>query len=161
MAYKNKTYVAFHYGKKGITGDGDKSYYYTLEMWRRNDKIDFSFYDAHEITNIMEKSGEQTIKSSLQERLRNTKIMILLMGEKSKNRPWVKWELEQAISRDIPLIVVDVTRKSNEINHDLLPKCLIDYKFAYTYFEKDRIVEAMDKWFERHSKVDLGKHEKY
>lgn len=162
MAYKNKTYVAFHYGEKGNMKDGDKKYYYLMEAWRDSDHIDFDFYDAHDITNLMATSNNETIKASLQERLRNTKVMVFLMGEKSKTRPWVVWELEQAISRKIPIVIVDVTRDSHEWNSRLIPDSLkADYPVAYTYFEKDRIKKAIAEWPSKHPTADGSKFTKF
>ncbi len=161
MAYKNKTYVAFHYGKAGNFNDGDKHYYHLMDAWSENEKMDFEFYNAHEINRIMSSSLDSTIESSLQERLRNTKLMILLMGQESKNRRWVKWELEQAIAREIPILVVDVTRKSNEINIGLLPDCLFKHRFGYTYYDQGKIQSGMKDWMTRHSSVQMGHHLTY
>lgn len=78
MAYRNKVYVCVEY-------DSDKNYYNTLKMWDKNDKFDFNFFNAHELNIIMHFSGEDAIKRKLRERLNNTKLMVVLIGERTKN----------------------------------------------------------------------------
>jgi len=109
----------------------------------------------------METSNDDTIRRSLSERLDNTKVMVFLMGTQSKFRDWIIWELEAAIKRDIPIIVVDVVRAGNDLNMNLLPKCLIPYKFGHTFYEKDKIIAALRDWPDRHAKISLKHHWKY
>lgn len=50
---------------------------------------------------------EQTIKTKLRERLKHTKIMLVLVGENTKNlHRFVRWEQEIALSMDIPIVAV-------------------------------------------------------
>ena len=45
-------------------------------------------------------------------RLKNTKIFVLLVGEKTKYLyKYVKWEIEQALSLNLPIIVVNLNGK--------------------------------------------------
>lgn len=78
MAYRNKTYVAFD-------GDTDIKYYRTMQMWKQNDNTDFNFYDAHDLNNAMDTSTEETIKRKLRERMSNSKVFVLLVGEGTRN----------------------------------------------------------------------------
>ncbi len=96
--YTNKTYVAFD-------ADNDIRYYRLMQAWKKNDNTSFNFYDAHDLNNLMSYSSEETIKAKLAERLRNTKVFILLVGNTTKNLyKFVRWEVEQAIKRNIPII---------------------------------------------------------
>jgi hypothetical protein len=61
MAYRNKIYVAFD-------ADNDIRYYRLMQAWKQNDNTNFNFYDAHDLTNIMPWSTEESIKASLRER---------------------------------------------------------------------------------------------
>lgn len=93
MAYRNKVYVS-------MDADNDLRYYNLMRAWRQNDYTPFDFYDAHDINNIYDKS-EASIKAGLQERFRNTKVFVLLVGEHTKYLyKYVRWEIEQAIKRD-------------------------------------------------------------
>ena len=104
MAYRNKVYVS-------MDADNDLRYYYLMKAWKQNDYSSFNFYDAHDINNIYDKS-EASIKAGLQERFRNTKVFVLLVGEHTKYLyKYVRWEIEQAIKREIPCIVVNLNGK--------------------------------------------------
>ena len=63
MSYRNKTYVAF--------ASENIRYYRLMEAWRENDKIDFNFYDAHDLYISLDTSKPETIKRNLRERLKN------------------------------------------------------------------------------------------
>lgn len=70
MSYRNKTYVAF--------ASENISYYYLMEAWRDNDKIDFGFYDAHDLFKSLDTSKPETIKTNLRQRMKNAKQIVLL-----------------------------------------------------------------------------------
>ena len=104
MAYRNKTYVCFD-------ADNDMQYYKMLKMWNKNGKINFSFFDAHDLNTLWGKSTEETIKSKLRERLKNTKVMIVLIGEHTKYlHKFVGWEIEYAIKNNIPIIAYSCSK---------------------------------------------------
>lgn len=88
MAYANRTYVCFD-------ADTDILYYRLMTAWKENDKIEFNFHNAHEINNLRDGSSEETIKAKLRERLKNTKVLVVLIGENNKNLfKYVKWEID-------------------------------------------------------------------
>ena len=70
MAYRNKTYICFD-------ADNDIHYYNLMKAWKASKKIDFDFYNAHEINTIRDTNQEQTIKRKLRERLQNAKILMV------------------------------------------------------------------------------------
>ena len=98
MAYRNKTYVAFD-------GDNDMSYYRMMTAWSANENVSFNFYNAHDLNSARDTSSEQQIKRQLRERMKNSKLFILLVGEKTKNLyKFVRWEIEQALVMELPII---------------------------------------------------------
>jgi MTH538 TIR-like domain (DUF1863) len=139
MAYANKTYVAFD-------ADSDIRYYRLMQAWKHNDNTSFNFYDAHDLTNIMKWSSEESIKSSLQERLRNTKVFIILVGEKTKFlNKFVRWEIEQAIKRDLPIIVVNLNGQ-RELDRNLCPPILKEELALHVSFNQKIIEKAINDW---------------
>lgn len=153
MAYRNKYYVAFYY-------DDDKNYYHTLEMWQARRDINFDFYNAHDINNIKKTSNEDTIKRNLRERLDNTKLMILLIGNNTKYRDWVKWEVEQAITRNIPILVVSLNKDINP-DFNLLPSELFKYKIGYSIFELESMRNGINNYPDFYSSQQLGYYQRY
>lgn len=154
MAYRNKTYVCFD-------GDNDIRYYNLMKAWKQNDNTDFDFYDAHDINNALDSSTEETIKRKLRERLNNTKIFVILLGEHTKYlTKFVKWEMEQAMSMNLPIIVVNLNQKRRK-DDDLYPNnTLKDYLTINISFNSRIMQYALENWemaFHKHQKNgDVG-----
>lgn len=102
MTYRNKIYVAFD-------ADEDMKYYTLLTARNANENIDFEMYNAHWLNNITDRANEDTIKLKLKERMKNSKLFILLVWEKTKFLyKYVRWEIEQAINQGLPIVVVNL-----------------------------------------------------
>ena len=101
LAYRNAVYVS-------MDADNDIRNYFLMKAWKQSDRSTFNFVDAHDINTILDAS-EESIKAGLQERFRGTKVFVLLVGESTKHLyKYVRWEIEQAIKRDLPRIVVNL-----------------------------------------------------
>lgn len=136
MAYRNKTYIAFD-------GDNDMRYYNLMKGWKENENIDFDFYNAHELTQAHDWAKIESIKASLRERLNNSKLFILLIGESTKRLTrFVEYEVETAIRQEIPIICVNLNGSREKDN--LAPSWLDDYPTIYVPFRKEIIKYAMD-----------------
>lgn len=141
MAYTNKTYVAFD-------ADNDMRYYRLMQARKHNDNTSFNFYDAHDLNNLMSRASEDTIKWKLNERLNNTKTFILLVWEKTKYLyKFVRWEIEQAIKKDIPIIVVNLNGKRS-IDWDNCPPLAKDNLSVHISFNQKIIEHAINnRWY--------------
>ncbi len=143
MAYTNKTYVCFD-------ADTDILYYNLMKAWKENDKIEFNFHNAHEINNLRDGSSEETIKAKLRERLKNTKVFVVLIGENTKNLfKYVRWEIEWAIENDIPIIAVNLN-KNRSIDYKLCPPILKDKLAIHVAFGQKIIGYALESWTLEH-----------
>jgi len=139
VTYTNKTYVAFD-------ADNDIRYYRLMQAWKKNNITSFNFYDAHDLNSLMSYSTEETIKAKLAERLRNTKVFILLVGDTTKNLyKFVRWEVEQAIKRNIPIIVVNLNGKRSK-DSNLCPAILNGELAIHISFNQKIIEYAIDEW---------------
>ncbi|MED4015770.1 TIR domain-containing protein [Sutcliffiella cohnii] len=139
MAYRNKTYVCFD-------ADMDMKYYRTLQMWKQNSKIDFSFSNAHELNKLMPYSSEETIKRKLRERMLNTKLLIVLIGEKTRDLyKYVRWEIELALKLDIPIIAVNLNKK-NRMDEDRCPPILRGRPVVHIPFTQRALIHAYSEW---------------
>lgn len=138
MSYKNKVYVSFD-------ADNDIKYYYLMKAWKQNDNTEFNFYDAHDINNNYDKS-EESIKASLEERFRNSRVFVLLVGEHTKYLyKYVRWEIEQAIKRRLPIIVVNINGK-RQIDYSLCPKILQEELAVHISFNAKILQHALENW---------------
>ena len=102
MPYRNKTYVCFD-------GDNDIHYYWLMRAWKQNDGLSFNFFDAHDLNTARDTSLTDSVKRQLRIRLKNSKILIVLIGEKTRYLyKFVRWEMEQAIALGLPIIGVNL-----------------------------------------------------
>lgn len=144
MAYRNKTYVCFD-------GDSDILYYYLMCAWKQNDNIAFDFYNAHDLNSARDSSQELSIKAQLNTRLMNSKVMIVLIGENTKNlHRFVRWEMEQAISRKMPIIAVNLNDKRS-LDVDRCPPIIREELVVHIPFNAQIIQYALENWPASHS----------
>jgi len=145
MAYRNKTYVCFD-------ADNDIHYYRLMQAWKENDRIAFDFQNAHEINNLRDGSSEETIKKKLRERLQNTKVLVVLIGDHTKNLyKYVRWEIEYAIEKNIPIIGVNLNKKKSR-DDELCPPILKDALAIHVPFGQKILDYALNNWPDSHEK---------
>jgi hypothetical protein len=144
MAYKNKTYVAFD-------ADSDIHYYRLMQAWKQNDNTYFDFfYDAHTINDIRSWSTEASIKQGLRERMLNSKVFVLLVGEKTRfQNTYVRWEIEQALKLDLPIIVVYVDG-ARSMDEKKCPLILRDKLAIHVSFNRAIMQYALEHWPAKH-----------
>lgn len=139
MPYRNKTFVSFD-------GDTDMRYYRLMQAWKQNDGIEFNFYNAHDINAARDTSQEASIKAQLAERMRNTKIFILLVGERTRYlTKFVKWEIEQAIIRSLPIIVVNLNGMRS-MDSARCPSLAKETLAVHISFNAKIMQHALDNW---------------
>lgn len=109
MAYRNGTYVAFHAQGTNLPGKSDMDYYNLMKAWSAKTDDDFTMINSHDkASSVRDTSKRATLRASLQERLRNSKNMVLIIGDTTRlDTDWVPFEIEQAIGTyKIPVIAV-------------------------------------------------------
>jgi hypothetical protein len=137
MSYRNKTYVIFDW-------DSDRWAYAYMLGWISNEKIDFDFFNAHELNTLTDEAGEYTVKQKLRERLDNTKQAIVLVGASTRFLyRFVRWEIEQCQQRDLPVVVANLN-KARQIDKDLCPPILRDVGALHISFNLRIIKYALD-----------------
>lgn len=150
MAYKNKTYVCFD-------ADEDIKYYNLMKAWNENDNADINFHNAHDINNLRDESSEAQIKKKLKERLENTKVLVILIGEKTKNLyKYVRWEIEWAIENDIPIVAMNLNK--SRMKDSLCPPILNYELSVFIPFGLKILDHALNHWPANH--MELVKNDK-
>lgn len=152
MSYRNKTYVIFD-------GDNDMWAYAYMKGWKENERIDFDFYDAHDLRPLTDRASEETVKLRLRERMTNAKQVMVLVGEHTKNLyHFVRWEIQLAMDKDLPIIVVNLNNKRRH-DPDCCPPILRDYCAIHVAFKMKIIKFALDyftDWYNSASREDSG-----
>lgn len=146
MPYRNKTFVSFD-------GDADMHYYRLMAAWKQNDGFDFNFYNAHDLNTARDDSKEESIKAQLAERMRNTKLFVLLVGENTRYLyKFVRWEIEQAIKRDLPIIAVNLNG-TRFMDQKRCPPLLREELAVHISFNMAVMQHALDNWPASHEKL--------
>jgi len=107
MAYRNGTYVAFHAQGTNLPGKSDMDYYNLMKAWSAKTDDDFTMINSHDkASSVRDSSRKSTLRNSLLERLRNSKNMVLIVGDTTRlDTDWVPFEIEQAVDTyEIPII---------------------------------------------------------
>jgi len=139
MAYRNKVFVSFD-------GDNDIHYYRLMTAWKQNDSTPFNFYDAHDVNTALDTSTEDTIKRRLRERLVNSKVVISLIGEQTRYlHKFVRWELEQAVNLNLPIIGVNLNGNKS-LDSNRCPPVLRDELVVYISFNVNILQYALENW---------------
>jgi len=158
MAYRNGSYVAFHANGTDIPVDSDIKYYNLLKAWTAKSDDDFTMINSHEkASSVRDSSKQSTLISSLQERLRNSKNMVLIIGETTRfDTDWVPFEIEQAVDNYGLPIIATYTKCEWILNpgqlSGLWPKALADRinnrtaRVIHIPFKKDPIAAAIDQF---------------
>jgi hypothetical protein len=145
MPYRNKTFVSFD-------GDTDMAYYRLMQAWKQNDGIDFNFYNAHDLNTARDSSQEISIKAQLAERMRNSNLFVLLVGERTRYlTKFVAWEIEQALSRGLPMIVVNLNGKRS-MDRERCPSLAQTALAIHISFNAAIMQHALDHWPASHEK---------
>jgi len=166
MAYRNGTYVAFHANGTNIPGKSDIDYYNLMKAWSAKSDDDFTMNNSHDKSSaVRDSSTKETLRRSLLERLRNSRNMVLLIGETTAlDDDWVPFEIESAVDTyKIPIIATytgyDKITQPTALR-SLWPKSLsvrIDNGTAsviHIPFKKAPLSDAISQF--SHNKLPLG-----
>lgn len=167
MAYRNGTYVAFHANGTNIPGKSDIDYYNLLKAWTAKTDDDFTMNNSHDKASaVRDSSKKETLRNSLLERLRNSRNMVLIIGETTVlDDDWVPVEIQSAVDTyKIPIIATYTGYSSAIRNPSALkafwPQALstrIDNGTAgviHIPFKKAPLADAISQF--SHNKLPLG-----
>ncbi|PKF31260.1 TIR domain-containing protein [Acinetobacter proteolyticus] len=125
MSYRNKTYIAF--------ASEDIKLYRLMEAWRENNKIDFNFYDAHDLYISRDTSKPETIKRNLRERLKNAKQIILIGSTDAKRKggdgkSFLAHEIDVIKEFNLPIVIANNDGDRN-IDRNFIPVPLLEANY--------------------------------
>ena len=128
-----------------MDADSDINHYYLMKAWKQNDNTSFNFYDAHDLNTIYDKS-EESIKAGLQTRFRETKVFVLLVGDQTRYLyKYVRWEIEQAIKRKLPCIIVNING-TRGFDQDKCPPIIKNELSLHISFNAKILQYALEHW---------------
>ncbi len=159
MAYHSKIFVCFNV-------DPDIVAYREMMKWKQTDFRPFQFHNLYNLNEILDEKNDDQIKEfvkkeqesfkgfiklrQLREEFKGCNICVTLIGEKSKTLgKFELWEIEQALSLNIPIIVMNLNNL-REQDPQLCPAILRDELAIYTSFESRILEYALEKWPRNH-----------
>lgn len=138
VAYRNKFYVCFD-------SDNDIHYYWLMRAWKQDDGNKFDFCDAHNLNVAYNTNFETIVKRRLKEQLQSASAFVVLIGERTRYLEFVKWEIEEALALDLPIICVNL----NDLRHRDLIRCppIISNKLSiHIGFNPIILQDALETW---------------
>jgi hypothetical protein len=127
-------------------GDNDINYYRLMQAWHANDRFDFTFVNAHDITQARDTSMEETIKRSLRIRMNASDVLIVLIGESTRNLyKFVRWEIEVALEKNTPIIAVNLNGR-RYMDDNLCPPILRNELAIHVPFAHKIIDYSIKNW---------------
>lgn len=152
-------YVAFNGCGTTDPTESDIKCYNLLKAWNENKAIDFSFPDSHAKTYaVRDSSSIDTLHDRLRERLRKSKIMLLIITQNTTKTPSVlDWEISEAVyTYKLPIVVAYTFHEGYLPNPSLYrnkwPAALKDaintksVKSIHIPFQKKPIIDAISKY---------------
>jgi len=121
---KKKIFISYYYDK-------DKTLKRLLNAWSKNDKFNIDFEDTSADVSLDTKTDEELGKE-LTKRIKNSDIILVLIGNKTHSRKWVKYEIKEAIRLHKPIVAVKQSR--NHISPTELKS--IDANWVYGFRAK-------------------------
>ena len=145
MSYRNKTYVAF--------ASEDIRSYRLMEAWRDNDRIDFNFFDAHDLFIALDSSNRETIKRRLRQRLTETAKQVVLLGSANAKKKgsdgysFLDHEIKTIIDLDLQVVVANLDG-DRTVDRGFIPNRFLeeDYYTVSTSFQPTIIKHALDSY---------------
>ncbi|WP_274654875.1 TIR domain-containing protein [Paenibacillus humicola] len=169
MANRTGTYVAFDGLGEADPTKSDFKYYATLQAWSASKNIQFSLINCHEKTYaVRDTSKRATLYARIQERLRASKNMLVILTSKTRYTGSVlSYEIEQAIDTyKIPLIIACPEFSSilyvdshSEIWPKVLKDCINDtgIEAIHIPFAKVCILDAITRFYVNGEHLSSGK----
>jgi hypothetical protein len=121
VSYRNKTYIAF--------ASEDIHLYRLMEAWKKNENIDFDFYNAHDLYISRDSSKPETIKRNLRERLKNAKQIILIGSANAKKKggdgqSFLAHEIDVIKEFNLPIVIANMDG-DRSIDRNFIPEPLL------------------------------------
>lgn len=119
--------------------------------WVTQSKAAAGFIDAADFEEI-ERKGPTAIENWIDDQLEGTSVTVILVGKKTCNSRWVKYEIQQSMERGNGLLGIDVS-KIKDLNGNTSERCgKIPKEYDFYLWNKDEGYENMGTWIEKAAK---------
>jgi len=127
-----KVFISYDY-------DNDKHYKNLLLAWDKNSEFDFSFYDQSVDVSV-DSTDPAAIRRVISNKINNSTYFLCLIGKKTHNSDWIKWEINKAIELKKRLVAVKI--ESTNTSPDEIVGVGAMWALSFTF---DSIKKALEK----------------
>lgn len=100
----------------------------------------------------VKKQGDIAIKNWIDNQLKGTTVTVVLVGQKTCQSRWVKYEIEQSIKRGNGLVGIDIS-KIKDLQGNTSERCgQIPVGYKFYLWNNDKGYENLEKWIEAAAK---------
>ena len=116
--------------------------------WVTQGKKAAGFIDAADFEAI-KKQGDSAIEKWIDEQLEGTSVTVVLVGEKTCNSKWVKYEIEKSIEKGNGLLGIDIS-KIKDLQGNTSERCdQIPKGYDFHLWNKEDGYQNMGDWIEK------------
>ena len=127
---RKKIFISYYYEK-------EKTLKRLLSAWSKNKKFDIEFEDTSADISLNTKTDED-LGRELTRRIESSDLVLVIIGNKTHSRKWVKYEINEAVRLKKPIVAVKQSR-----NH-ISPKELKGVGASWVYgFRAKRVSDAI------------------
>jgi len=123
--------------------------------WVAQGKESAGFIDAADFE-ALKRQGDTAVKNWIDKQLNGTSVTVVLVGEKTCDSRWVKYEIEKSIEIGNGLLGIDVS-KIKDLQHNTSERCgKIPKGYGFYLWNNDDGYHKMGEWIEKAAK-DAGR----
>ena len=116
--------------------------------WVTQGRAAAGFIDAADFE-ALKRQGDPSIKRWIDEQLKGTSVTVVLVGEKTCDSRWVRYEIEKSIENGNGLLGIDVS-KIEDLQGRTSECCgRIPENYAFYLWHRDGGYENMGDWIEK------------
>lgn len=121
------------------------------KSWVTQEREAAGFIDAADFEKIKEQ-GDPAIKNWINKQLEGTSVTVVLVGEKTCDSRWVKYEIEKSEEKGNGLLGIDIS-KIKDLQGNRSERCgQIPKGYSFYYWNKENGYTNMGDWIEKAAK---------
>lgn len=120
--------------------------------WVTKERKARGFIDSAEFEEI-KKQGDPAIREWIDSQLLGTSVTVVLVGEKTCESRWVKYEIEESIARGNGLLGIDIS-KIKDLKGNTTERCgQLPAGYPFYYWNNDNGYQNLGLWIETAAKA--------
>ena len=147
MAKYRKVFFSFHYAE-----DVTRAMVVRKSWVTKGGQEAARFVDKAEFEKV-KKQGDLAIKRWINKQMTGTTVTVVLIGAKTCNRKWVKYEISHSIERGNGLLEIDISKIPN-FQEQTTTRCgwMLPAEYPDYDWKEDNGFENLGKWIEKAAK---------